>query len=176
MLAVKNLENSHAKDIELVGINHDIDLMRLPRLYIDAIQRRYENRIRAVGPAYAQTKHAFDPLHPLISRAVYWKDFVYSQAQIGYEAGAVIPMSLYALQMGFDSSHRTHEVGSLVGSTGRLIRTGHLETSPRRYVARLAANGFSRIWTDQSFGTTDGCRDQKAMQEKKILLKNNSCS
>jgi hypothetical protein len=145
---------------EIVGLNHDIDLVHLPAYYLQAVQRRTSNPIRAVGPYFTRSRHAFDPTHPNSSRLITWNDFYHTMNEIGYEAAAVVPMSFYAAEGGFSSDRATHEVGSVIKSSSfRLLRTGYLETSPRRLVTRLLDHDFPEIWTADSFGTADSCRD-----------------
>lgn len=146
---------------EMVGINHDIDLVHLPRLYTAVIQRRSLDPRLAQTPTFTQLRHAWDPNHPRTSRAVFWRDFVLSTEKNGYEAGAVIPMTFYAARGGFEAVRKTAEVHSLIGerAPNPILHTGYLSTSPRRYVERLPSHGFDKIWTNDSFGPDDTCRE-----------------
>ncbi len=145
---------------EMIAINHDIDVERIPRRYISVIQKRYLGQWGCDTPNYAQTIHGWDAGHPNTSKAVLWTDFIYGASEIGYEAGAVIPMTFYASRGGFEAHRRTHEVASLTNGhiPNKLLRTGRLVTSPRRYIDRLPKAGVDRVWTSYSFGPEDLCR------------------
>ena len=156
-----------AGDQEVIGINHDIDLIRLSKTCIASVQTHYRQRdkrhlITPVSPASGtKVKHANSPAHPNTSRAVFWNDFVNRQIDGTYEAGLVIPMSSYAANGGFLKTARTNEVGQLaiVNRSRKLIRGTDTETSPRRYIAQIEHDGYD-IWSDDRFSAQDECRDQ----------------
>lgn len=162
---------SIAGETDVIALNHDIDLVKLPRHYIAAVQSRMAHPARRVAPAYTQVRHAPDTRFPNISRALFWNDFSYGIRHHGYEAGAVIPLSYYADKRGFDAARRTHEVGLFVlGDASRqLIRTGHLATSARRFIDRLPDHDFSSIWTKESFTPHDPCRDTEHVSSQKDI-------
>jgi hypothetical protein len=146
---------------EIIGLNHDIDLEHLPAYYLQAVQRRTANPVRAVGAFYTRSRHAFDPSHPNTSKLIAWNDFYHAMNENGYEAAAVIPMTFYATQGGFSADRATHEIGSVIKSSPlKLQRTGYLVTSPRRLITRLLNHDFSEIWTPDTFGPADTCRDK----------------
>lgn len=151
---------------EIIGINHDIDLVKLASTYISRVQKLYAKRdarhlVTPVSPPRGSyTKHAFSPEHPNISAAVFWNDFYYRLNDSAYEAGIIIPMSLYANQGGFKREAVTHEVGGLTSNSGRtakLLKGTYMETSPRRYIWRMNDHGYN-IWSTDSFSATDECR------------------
>jgi hypothetical protein len=155
--------------INAVGMNHDIDLEKLSRHYVANVQRHYQaandpaRRVMFPHLAYTQTKHAYSPSHPNVSRAVYWHDFLVRQQGTGFEAGIVMPLARYALDGGFKPSSITHETShftkwALRTSDIEVVKGTSLQTSPRRYLARLAEHGYGGVWTDESFTSRDECR------------------
>ncbi len=153
---------------EIIGINHDIDLVWMATTSIASIQQYYRRRdsrhiISPINyPVGTRVKHAHSADHPNISRAVFWGDYVQRQAKHPYEAGVVIPMSFYADQGGFDASAKTYEVGKLTRNkhVGRLLPGTDTETSPRRYIDKMNDHGYD-IWSDDSFTAEDPCREDQ---------------
>lgn len=155
---------------EIIGINHDIDLVSMSPRYIQRVQRHYQNQqnkfanagISSVPLSIRGTalKHAASPQHPNTSKGAYWMDFSTRQMQEVYEASIVVPMSNYASKGGFEVGVRSYETGPLVGedTASRLIIPGTtMQTSPRRYIDRLQY-GYDNIWSDETFGANDSCR------------------
>jgi len=152
---------------EAIGINNDIDVVKLSPSYIGNVQAFYSNyyqqEIREIGAPTAATvvKHAIDKKYPNSSKAVFWKDFSSRMYKGSYEAGMVVPMTSYALADGFDSSAATHETSRFInhslGPLPMIPGTG-LITSSRRHYDRLHENDYETIWTEESFGATDDCR------------------
>jgi hypothetical protein len=158
---------------DILGINHDIDLTALPRHYIRAVQGYIEDPLQRTIPTNTQIRHSYHPDFPNISRYVKWVDHLYAMMDIGYEAGTVVPMYAYAVQGGIDPTSVTNEINDLLGDSdlGPFIKSGKLQTSPRRYIARLAAHGPDNIWTNDSFGNNDSCREALSgddIDEKKL--------
>lgn len=172
LLASKRTGN-YLDGSEIIGINHDIDLVKLSATYIRLVQQAYERRDRrhiltSVSPPHGSfSKHAFSPQHPNISSAVLWNDYYYRAMDVAFEAGLIIPMSLYAHHGGFNPEARTHEVGSLTAQSAqvaRLLPGTYMETSPRRYVSRMSEHGYD-VWSTDSFTATDECREANPHQD-----------
>jgi hypothetical protein len=157
------------EDVEIIGVNHDIDTISMSPRYVKRIQEHYDRRQRAHTRAGMQStphtpsstliKHAPDLDFPVISKGVYWIDFYHRQMNTAYEAGMVFPLSYYAGMDGFDPEAKTHEVGSIFPreiSQHKILGT-NMQTSPRRYIDRLKY-GYDKLWTDDSFGPDDQCR------------------
>jgi hypothetical protein len=157
------------KDVEIIGVNHDIDTISMSPRYIKRVQEYYGRRQRAHDNAGMQStphapkstliKHAPSLAYPVISKGVYWIDFYHREMNTAYEAGMVFPLSYYANMDGFDPDARTHEVGSIFPreiSQHKILGT-NMQTSPRRYIDRLKY-GYDKLWTDDSFGPDDQCR------------------
>jgi hypothetical protein len=166
-ITLASVENASFIKKEVIGINHDIDLVRLSPDYIRRVQDHYSRRdsrhiVNAVSPAIgSMTNHAYSQKHPNTSKAVYWNDFYFREMNIAYEAGIIIPLSLYAKYGGFSGSARTHEVASFtnrVNQTPKLLAGTFMDTSPRRYLARINEHGYD-IWSVDSFSANDECRD-----------------
>lgn len=175
-----NLYNTPSSDV--LGINHDIDTEYMSPRYIASIQDHYrtaQDMMTTCGfadsplqPVYTQTSHSYPSVtHPNTAKGVFWIDMAYHQSFRsqggGYEAGMVIPLSMYARRGGFDPGSVTHETGKLMPMINdrapmQLPRT-ILKTSPRRYVERFPTEGYGRIWTKDTFGPSDACRDQDTM-------------
>ncbi|MBC7708334.1 hypothetical protein H7Y63_03855 [Polaromonas sp.] len=154
---------------EIIGINHDIDLIRLSPNYVKKVQQAYGRRdrrhiITPVSPSRGSlTKHAYSAEHPIISRTVFWNDYCCRRTGVVFEAGIIVPMSMYAQHGGFDPSAKTHEVAGYTDRSPqrtRLLPGTHMETSLRRYVARIDAHGY-RIWSTDSFTANDECRQRQ---------------
>lgn len=163
-----SLRTGNFLDGEVIGINHDIDLGRLATGYIGNVQKYYNFRdgrhiVTPVSPPRgSMTKHAYSPKHPNTSRAVFWNDFYYRKLDAAYEAGLIIPLSFYTTHGGFDANARTHEVGGLTAKALRrpsLLAGTYMETSPRRYLARIDQHGYD-IWSPDSFTAEDPCRER----------------
>lgn len=153
------------EDKEVIGINHDIDVISISPRYIRRVQDHYDT----LEPAKAEftpsplplgstnIKHAPSLDHPNVSKGVYWTDFMHRQIGASYEAGLVIPLSHYAQNGGFSVDSRTHETRPFLAEHPIAIKGTNIETSPRRYIDRLKY-GYSKIWTEESFGPNDVCR------------------
>ncbi len=153
---------------DVIGLNHDIDLISLGWRYIDQVQTYYQNevdvrkhlRIGSLLPAHTRSRHAWSHEHPNTSMFVALTDMAYLLSDSGYDASAVFPFS-YFVQMGgfYDSNYGEVQIASDRNKLP-LIPTSLLETSPRRYLARLAVHGPGNIWTpdEDSFGANDEYR------------------
>ena len=166
-VALASVENNSFSKSEVIGINHDIDLVRLSPHYIKKVQEHYAWRdgrhiVSPISPANGSiTNHAYSQKHPNSSKAVLWNDFYFHEMDVAYEAGIIIPLSLYVEHGGFSGSARTHEVGGLTSLARRapkLLAGTYMETSPRRYLARINEHGFN-IWSADSFTAKDECRE-----------------
>jgi len=167
---------------DMICFNHDIDLEKLPRGYIDKLQAVFEQRTDTsnkrlqslrvltdeapiIRPVFGNMKHAFDPSHPNISRANLWFDSLVKIREGGFEAGLVMPMGFYASSGGFSASDTTSEVLGLIerGSDvfPDLIHTPAAETSPRRLIEKLSRpdTTFDEIWSEGSFAATENYRE-----------------
>lgn len=172
---------------DVVVINNDIDAEYISPVYIRNIQRFYDRaqgRRNSVGipsdllPLGAtQVRHGMRwDTHPRTSGAVFWNDLAHRQvmdAELngGYEAGLVVPLSLYARNGGFDASATKHESRPMHGrgdtvAQQRRIQSTALVTSPRRYLERFPSVGYG-VWDDESFGHTNDCRvvDERAFPD-----------
>ncbi len=172
---------------EVIVLNNDIDAEYITPVYIRNIQNFYsraQGRRNSVGipgdllPLGAtQVRHASRwDTHPRTSSAVFWTDLAHRQvmdAELngGYEAGLVVPLSLYARHGGFDASATKHESRPLHGrgdteSRQRSIQSTGIVTSPRRYLERFPTVGYG-IWEGDSFGHTNDCRvvDERAFPD-----------
>lgn len=166
-------------DGEFIAINHDIDTESIGKHYIRNIQRYYEQARREEAETRyypngelevraTQVKHAYPfETHPNIAKVILWQDFIYRRVAPNglYEEGMVIPISRYAMAGGFLPDKQTYETHNLTRSAfrgGRLcgIAGTMMDTSPRRYIARLEEQGSTDIWSDQTFGNNDSCRDK----------------
>lgn len=164
---------------EVIGINHDIDVDFLSARYISSVQRRYaaldrRSLLLEQSPVSdSRSKHSFSFDHPNISRAVLWSDFVYRKSSVGFEAGKIIPMTFYAGNGGIQRGAQTHEVGLLTMRSTKpqkVIAGTSMETSPRRYIARMNEHGYA-IWEDSSsFTATDECRERPSHEYPDISL------
>ncbi|HEX5797454.1 MAG TPA: hypothetical protein VFX86_03615 [Candidatus Saccharimonadales bacterium] len=151
-----------------IGINHDIDLVRLSGGFMGRVQEYYHE---AGGEEHAysplpimgtQTYHEPSPDHPNSSKAVAWFDYIARAAGGSYEAGTVIPLSAYADRGGFDSGRTEREVIGFLNSRDiNLIRGTLAATSPRRFIHNLDRLGYD-VWAEGSFLATDGCRTAEA--------------
>ena len=157
-------------------INHDIDIAAMSPHYIARIQHFSEKQdtpgaVRSYIPAIGSTalRHAlpFDT-HPNTAGGIAWSDILVRQWQIdgknsGFEAGMVIPLTKYAQAGGYNPKHSTYETGNLIKASDstatRFIPGTWALTSPRRYLDRFPEHGYAKIWTDDSFGATNDCRD-----------------
>lgn len=155
---------------EVIGINHDIDLVSMSPRYIQRIQSHYERRqhtfeqhrvVAPLGMARTGIRHALSPEHPNISKGILWSDFTNRQMNASYEAGLVFPLSYYAQYGGFRSTSLTHETRPLAINTPRVrhIPGTAMQTSPRRYVERLRY-GYDKVWTNETFSAADTCRSK----------------
>lgn len=161
---------------EIIGISHDIDTMSISSHYIRNIQNYYldqqvlltrEEMIEEpMESRFTQVKHFYPfDTHPNLARAIFWQDFATRQiARNGvYEEGMAMPLSYYAKQGGFKADHVTHETRHLTPRRLLGIPGTGMETSPRRYIARLGEYGVQAIWTEDSFTANDDCRDPKKL-------------
>jgi hypothetical protein len=162
---------------DVIGINNDIDTHFISPHYIARIQEYYKkrqsqaNKVNAPRTVHAASgtrlTHAVLDSHPNVGKVTTWIDSTYFQAvdHSSYEAGIVIPFSLYASLGGFNQKDATYETSWVhPDSSKRLhhIAGAQLYTSPRRYVDRLAEHGSGSdgIWAPGSFGPNDPCRAQ----------------
>jgi hypothetical protein len=157
---------------DIIGINHDIDVNYISPHYIKRVQQYYEfrqSRAAMVGmpeaplrPAGTRVSHSVLPSHPNVGKVTQWVDNTYFQMpeRASYEAGIVIPFSWYTLLGGFDPMNKTHETSWINDGTPlKNITSAQLYTSPRRYIDRLEEHRTTGIWTPDSFGTSDDCRE-----------------
>lgn len=165
----------HGFSSDVIGINNDIDTQFISPHYVSRIQQLYEKRSeyvrRHLGSAVADTAiqnssatrvtHAVMPTHPNTGKVTTWIDNSYFQNpdSAGFEAGLVIPFSYYAQKGGFDSNSVTHETSRFSSGQHPYLSGAHIYTSPRRYVERLHQHDTSEIWTNDSFGSDDACRN-----------------
>lgn len=166
----------HGFSDDVTGVNNDIDTHSISPHYISRIQQHYEQRTaryqNLFGDSLANTAvhssvatrvtHARLSSHPNTAKVTTWVDNTCFQApgRIGYEAGLVIPFSRYAHNGGFDANAITHETARLYTNYYRPYLSGaQLYTSPRRYIDRLHEHDTSEIWTTDSFGSDDTCRN-----------------
>lgn len=163
-------EGAYLNEDEIIGINHDIDVVSINPRYIHRIQEHYTRQQRAHTNAGMQStpftpratllKHAPSEAHPNTSKGIYWMDFITRQMNSSYEASLVLPFSHYANTGGFNTTSKTYETQHLFEArAGRksFIPGTTMQTSPRRYIDRLQY-GYENIWTDESFGASDTCR------------------
>lgn len=156
---------------EVIGINHDIDTVSISPHYIRNIQRYYRSQQEELNreelgemplpTRFTQVKHAYPfDTHPNIAKAMFWIDFRARQmARYGeYEEGLVIPFSTYAAKRGFKANSKTHETSDFAPRNFQGVPGTGMDTSPRRYIARLGEHGVRGIWTEESFTDTDDCR------------------
>jgi hypothetical protein len=164
---------------EVIGLNHDIDVVRMSPRYIRRVQRRRDAMQRQYDqlgipetistPSSTFVKHAYDPKLPNASKAAFWSDFVLYQTRpkVGYEGGLVVPFSRYAKVGGIAADAVIYETKAFTdGRVPHLIPGTVLETSPRRYAQRLQeTNSLDRIWTEKSFGADDVCRSPNQLSD-----------
>lgn len=161
---------------DLIGFNHDIDTESMSRHYMrnaQAFYRKKQAEFAATGrtetplpPRYTQLKHAFPfATHPNIARTLFWSDLSLRQVIRGgvYSAGMAVPFSYYAKQRGFDKDAVIQEFESLLPRDNAGILGTSMETSPRRIVMRIGNGALSEIWTVDSFGPLDDCRNPLAL-------------
>lgn len=168
--------NEHNYSRDVIGLNHDVDVNRMSPHYIARIQEYYQRRhtivsrhlgeevaYRAVHkPVATRLTHTVLPTHPNVGKVTTWVDNTSFQApgHLGYEAGLVIPFGCYAEGYGFSSKSVTHETSWVYGNdTIPYLPSSHLYTSPRRFIERLHEHNTSAVWTTDSFGSNDSCRD-----------------
>lgn len=169
-----------SKQQDMIGINGDIDLIKMPRHYIDTIQKtisRKQERTKriaqtigfpvsqavVVDPRWAPIKNASLQTHPNVARATVWSDGLFRMTDVGFEAGAVIPMSWYAKYGGFNAEDKMSEVLNLIAKAPntkvRMIKGLPLETSPRRYIERLHEHRIDQIWGADTFHADEDYRN-----------------
>lgn len=162
-----------------IGINHDIDVHRISPHYIDRIQQLTKSREQQLlrgddknstsvlfGIIGTRVTHEVLPSHPNVGKVTSWGDATMFQG-LGheiYEAGLAMPLAHYMLADGFDETARTHETRPFVQPRHMVsyLAGAQLYTSPRRLAARLGENSTHKVWTDESFGASDACRDELA--------------
>lgn len=159
---------------DVIGINHDIDVVRqsprnISRIqsFTSRVQQYYEilNLPSAISRPHATyVKHAHDTQHPSAAKGVFWYDFSYRQLRPrgSYDAGLVIPFSYYANKGGVEADKTTYEMRPFTaGNALFMIPRTFLETSPRRFLQRMHdTTSFSQIWTEGTFGPHDTCRTE----------------
>jgi len=155
---------------DVIGLNHDIDTVRMSPHYMARVQQHFatrDQRAHSVNlhypvhkPVVTRLSHAVLPDFPNAGKVTTWVDNTSFQSRSGYEAGFSLPFSHYMKQDGFDAKSITHETHNLYRSTGYAYLSGaQLWTSPRRYVKRLHEHEIAEIWTPLSFGPNDTCRN-----------------
>lgn len=169
-----------SEESDMIGINHDIDVVRIPRNYIADVQdsmRESHQRLLKVAasldpdrplksvvtsPKATPMKHAYDPAHPHASKAAFVSDYIHRISDVSYEAGIVVPMSWYAGSGGFDSEDKMSEMLNLLArgkaESPRMIRTLPIETDVRRFVERLPNHGLNDMWGEDTFHSTENYR------------------
>lgn len=171
---------------EVCGINHDIDLVRLPRRHIGNIQDTvftniarsryrmqehimdYDNSAPIIKSLAARMKHAYSADYPNASRAVMWSDTLVRTRDGYFEAGVAMTLGYYAAAGGYDFTDRMAETINLLergsDSSPLPITSTALETSPRRYIEKLCRDGgdYSEIWTDDNFSAHEDYRQSDA--------------
>lgn len=169
---------------DVIGINNDIDTHSISPHYISRVQQHYnkrrESHERLFGeynsaqliksPSATRVSHAVLPSHPNTGMVTSWVDNTYFQSsgEVAYEAGLVIPFSLYLRHGGFDENAITNETSWMPNTMSRHYLAGaQMSTSPRRYIDRLRDYDTSEIWTEDSFGVSDNCRDDLPMDISK---------
>jgi len=162
---------------DVIGISHDIDTVRMSRHYMRNVQARYRQMQALLGgmggstettlpSMHTQVKHAYPfDTHPNIARAIFWSDLTYRQVFRNglYEEGVTVPFSLYAKRRGFDKDAVIHETRRLAPHFNVGIPLTGMDSSPRRYIARLGKDNLAEIWTEDTFGSGDACRDPNAL-------------
>lgn len=152
---------------EVLGINHDIDLVRLGSNYIRNVQNYYQEQdSKTILPdasilSFTRSSHGSSPDHPNISAAVRWNDFILRKSGQGFEAGMIVPLSKYAGLGGIDPTKKIGEILSLFHFMPPLIPATTMVTSPRRYIDHFEEHGYE-IWRQDNFGANDRCRDKLA--------------
>ena len=157
---------------EVIGLNHDIDTHRIAQRYITNIRRHFQRRQKHMDnhgfhsepmlPVSTLMKHAHDLERPNISDVVFWSEYSSRQARRGnvYEASLAIPFRYYIERGGFDAEATSYETRKFYeGILPVKIAGSFIETSPRRYIERLQAHPVSAVWTKDSFGDSDTCRN-----------------
>ncbi len=158
-----------------IVLNNDIDVDSMSPHYIHHIQHHYEqkdgDKAKAISPLGSTAlRHALPfRTHPNTAGGILWADLVQLRRQRagtsgGFEAGLAVPLATYAQMGGFQAERSLGESFTLVnGRQGQnnvdFIPGSWLHTSPRRYIDRFPEHGFADIWTADSFGATDRCRD-----------------
>lgn len=169
---------------EAIGLNHDIDAVRVPRSYIRQVQERigcdtqgaqqrmsrhishYDGSVPIIRPYAGGMKHAKSDEHPNASLATLWADTKVRLSDSYYEAGIVLTLGYYAAKGGFDFTDTSGEMISILERDRKDspidIATPALETSPRRYIERLCRDGggYADIWKDGNFRATEEYRMQ----------------
>lgn len=148
---------------EVLGINHDVDLVRLGASYIRNVQDHYQQLDSEVilpeaSPIrFTKTTHGTSPDHPNLSSAIKWNDFALRQNGQGFESGIILPLSKYAELDGINSEKRIGEILSLFYFRPSIIPATVMVTSPRRYIEHFEEHGYE-IWQQDNFGANDKCR------------------
>lgn len=163
---------------EVIGFNHDIDLVSLNAGYMQRVQQFFGGRqwlydMSKMDPTVnsirtTRMRHAISPDHSNISKAAFWADFVNYKSGGSYEASLVVPFSAYASSGGFPADATGYETANfkdLIPWGGQhVIKGANIQTSPRRYIDRLQY-GMNRIWEEGTFGHSDGCRDGRTRRD-----------
>ena len=164
---------------DIICINHDIDLVKLPRSYIQTIQshdavsmkRRFSvsasvghEDILMLGRVNStRAKHAADPKWPNVAKATLWSDYLLDSHKAGFEASITIAASNYAFNNGFDPTKSSAEIIDFLNRDSRLqaktLPGLPLETSPRRFVERLPTRHLDAVWGADPFQATETYRD-----------------
>jgi hypothetical protein len=158
---------------EVIGVNNDIDAVRVSPHYISRIQKHYNYfshlqeqydscRMPILSPASTRVSHAVAPTHPNVGMVTRWVDNTYFQlaGHGAYEAGVVVPFGHYVYSEGFQPEATSFETAWVTGGyPGYSIPGAQLYTSPRRFIDKLPENETTQIWLEGTFGANDRCRN-----------------
>lgn len=132
-------------ELDVLGLNHDIDVVSMSPRYLQRVRDHYTARQRRLShhgitvtdlPVRStEMSQAYDTHCPNSSQATFWSDFSLRQRKVSYEASLVIPFSRYVQAEGFSADARTYETG------------------------RVAAGLGTSLWSEDSFGDRDECRN-----------------
>ena len=175
-VAIAGVEGGTITDTtDILGVNHDIDLVRLPRHFMRAVQARQKDELRILSPAHTPVRHAPVANYDNVNRVIMWDEALNRVLQAGYEAGTVIPLMYYARKGGVNSEDSKSEILNLIGNdaSGGFMRSGWTQTSGRRYVEKLhLSNSPQELWSSSEFLTTENYRsdnhDIKDITEKQF--------
>ena len=120
-----------------VGYNHDIDLMRLPRHFMQRSQQAYRQTEHS-GVVGTPVRHYRSGEFPLVDRATAAYDFIKTVvSRTPFEAGLKIPFDTYRETGGFLRSAAIQESSVFAGDEApSVLASLPLYTSPRRLIER----------------------------------------